>query len=77
MELVYSKETKEPLVPFGRDPQGIMGKIIGLLKERGFMTYSHENMFFICPPLIITEEQMKEEMAKVDEVLSLVDEKFI
>lgn len=77
VELVYSKETKEPLVPFGKDPQGTMGKIIGLLKERGFMTYSHENMFFICPPLIITEEQMKEEMVKVDEVLSIIDEKFI
>ena len=25
------------------------------------MTYSHENMFFICPPLIITEEQLVEE----------------
>ena len=50
-----------------------MGKIIGALKAKGFMTYSHENMIFVSPPLIITEEQIKEEMAKVDEVLSEVD----
>ena len=54
-----------------------MGKIIGKLKERGFMTYSHENMIFICPPLIITAEQLNEELDKLDEVLSIVDEQFI
>ena len=50
-----------------------MGKIIGALKAKGFMTYSHENMIFVSPPLIITEEQIREEMTKVDEVLSEVD----
>ena len=70
-------KTKEPLVSYGRDPEGIMGKVIGLLKERRFMTYSHENMVFICPPLIITEEQLKEELMKLDEVLSIVDETFL
>ena len=50
-----------------------MKKILGALKERGFMTYSHENMVFICPPLIITEEQITEELEKLDEVLTIVD----
>ncbi len=73
IELVKSKETKEPLVPYGKDPNGTMGKIIGMLKAKGFMTYSHENMIFVSPPLIITEEQIREEMVKVDEVLTEVD----
>lgn len=77
IELVKDKKTKEPMVPYGKDPDGIMGKIIGMLKERKFMTYSHENMILIAPPLIITEEQLVEELAKVDEVLKIVDEKFI
>ena len=47
------------------DPRGIMGQIVSMLKERKFMTYSHENMIFICPPLIITEEQLTEEMKKM------------
>ena len=51
-----------------------MKKLIGLLKEKGFMTYSHENMILISPPLIITPEQIREEMAKVDEVLFIADE---
>jgi taurine--2-oxoglutarate transaminase len=77
VELVKDKETREPIVPFGKDPEGIMGKILGMLKERGFMTFGHENMFLITPPLIITADQIREELAKVDEVLTIVDEKFI
>ena len=50
-----------------------MGKIIGMLKAKKFMTYSHENMIFVNPALIITEEQLREEMVKVDEVLTEVD----
>lgn len=77
VELVKDKAAKEPIVAYGKDPEGVMGKIIGLLKERRFMTYSHENMILICPPLIITEEQLKEELEKLEEVLSIVDKDFI
>lgn len=73
IELVKDKDTREPLVPYGKDPEGVMGKIIGALKANGFVTYSHENMIFVSPPLIITEEQIREEMAKVDEVLTDTD----
>jgi taurine--2-oxoglutarate transaminase len=73
IELVKNKKTKEPLVPYGKDPEGIMGKIIGNIKEKKFMTYSHENMVLITPPLIITECQLVEELGKLDEVLKMVD----
>ena len=58
---------------YGKDPAGIMKSIIGKLKEKGFMTYSHENMILICPPLIITPKQVKEEMKKVDEVIAEIN----
>lgn len=77
VELVKDKATKEALVPYGSDPEGIMGKILGKLKERKFMTYTHENMILVAPPLIITKEQILEELAKLDEVLSIVDKEFI
>ena len=74
VELVKDKKTREPLVPYGKDPEGIMGRLIGELKKRGFMTYSHENMIIIAPPLIITAEQVREELKKLDEVLYIADE---
>ena len=73
IELVKDKKTREPIVPYGRDPEGTMGKILGMLKKKRFMTFGHENMILVAPPLIITEEQLREEMVKMDEVLTEVD----
>ena len=50
-----------------------MPSIVGSLKQKGFLCYSHENMILIAPPLIITPEQVREELEKVGEVLSGVD----
>ena len=77
LELVKSSATKEPLVAYGKDPEGVMKKILGLLRARGFCTYSHENMVHVSPPLIITEEQMREEMVKLDEVCGIVQKEFV
>ena len=77
VELVKDRKTREPLVPWGQDPQGIMGAIVKELKCRGFFTYSHENVIIVAPPLIITEAQLDEELSKLDEVLTIVDEKYI
>jgi taurine--2-oxoglutarate transaminase len=73
VELVRNKATKEPLVAYGKDPEGTMKKILGELFKRGFTTYTHENMILVAPPLIITGEQLAEELAKLDEVLGIVD----
>jgi len=63
-----------PIVPYNEDPQGIMGKIIGMLKAEGFLTYSHENMVIVAPPLIITEEELRTAMKMMDKVLDAVDD---
>jgi len=62
-----------PLVPFNGDKEGLMGKILGLLKAEGFLTYSHENMIIVAPPLIITEQELKEGISMLDKVLDSVD----
>lgn len=74
VELVKDKTTREALVPYGKDPEKIMPRIIGLLKEKGFSTYHHENNIMIAPPLIINEEELREAMGIFDEVLGFVDE---
>lgn len=77
VELVKDKQTREALVPYGEDPDDVMKSILGMLKKRRFMTYTHENVIIVAPPLIITEQQIVEEMSKMDEVLSIVDKKYI
>jgi taurine--2-oxoglutarate transaminase len=73
IELVKNKKTKEPLVEYGQDPERIMPKIVGMLGEKGFYTYSHENSIIVAPPLIITDQELKDAMAIMDEVLNTVD----
>lgn len=73
VELVKSKQTREPLVPYGRDPENVMGGINKLLAAKGFMTYTHENVIIVAPPLIITDAQLTCELQKPDEVLAEVD----
>lgn len=73
VELVKSKETREALVPFNNDSEGLMNKIVGMLKVEGFSTYSHENMILVAPPLNITETELRDALAIMDKVLDSVD----
>jgi taurine--2-oxoglutarate transaminase len=67
VELVKSKETKEPL------DAATIAKIVGMLKKDGFATYSNENGIMIAPPLIITEEELRTAIDIFDKVLDSVD----
>lgn len=73
IELIKNTTTHEPLVAFNEDPDGLMNKIIGMLKTEGFATYAHENMLIVAPPLIITEKELRDAMKIMDKVLDSVD----
>ncbi len=73
IELVKDKKTREPLVPFGKDPEGLMKKIVKMLVDDGFWTYSNANNIIVAPPLTITEEELVEAMKIMDKVLDAVD----
>jgi taurine--2-oxoglutarate transaminase len=73
IELVKDKASREPLAPWGGDPEGRIAKIGAMLKAEGFVTYSHENMFIVAPPLIITEEELRDALGILDRVLDAAD----
>lgn len=73
VEFVKDKATKEPIVPVGKDPEGTMPKILGMLLAEGFYTYAYENMIHVSPPLIITEQEVKEALEKLDKVMDSID----
>jgi taurine--2-oxoglutarate transaminase len=74
VEFVKDKASREPLAPFNSDPEGRIARIGAMLKAEGFVTYSHENMFIVAPPLIITERELKDALHILDKVLDAVDE---
>ncbi len=77
VELMRDREKKIPLVPYGYDENKTMARIQGLLKERGFAAFGRENNINITPPLIITEEELRNAFKILDEVLTIVDNEFI
>ena len=76
LELVKSRETREPLVPFNGTGEAAK-PVTALAKaalERGLYLMTHWNVVMVCPPLTITREELDEGIAALDEALSVADE---
>lgn len=73
LELVKNRETKEPMNGWNKPVTEPMAKVAGKLKELGFSTFVRWDWVFCVPPLCITEAQIHEGLAMVDEALSLAD----
>ncbi len=76
LELVKSKQTREPLVPFNPSGPALApaNKLKAFLFERGLFTLVRWNTVFCNPPLCINEQQLREGLAIIDEGLYLLDE---
>jgi taurine--2-oxoglutarate transaminase len=75
LELVKNKKTKEPLSPYNA-----MGKaaansteILKRLMAGGLFTFVRWMFLFVVPPLCINEDQLREGLAIIDEVLDYAD----
>jgi taurine--2-oxoglutarate transaminase len=65
LEIVKSKETKEPI-----DPLTETGKF---LRANGLFTFVFHNLLFVVPPLCITEAQLDEGLAIIEQALEITD----
>ncbi|MEP6812800.1 MAG: aminotransferase class III-fold pyridoxal phosphate-dependent enzyme [Actinomycetota bacterium] len=78
LELVKSRSTREPLVPFngsGEDAAPV-ARLAKAALERGLYLMTHWNVIMVCPPLTITREELDEGIAILDDVLSIADEYY-
>lgn len=75
LELVKSKKTKEPLVPYNAMGQSgaITKEINKRLMAKGVYAPARWMLMFVAPPLSITEDQLREGLSATDEVLDWVD----
>jgi taurine--2-oxoglutarate transaminase len=72
LELVESRETMEPLSPYNVVNE-TMQAVNKALLERGLFTMIRFNGIMTNPPLCISEEQLEEGFAIVDEALEVAD----
>jgi len=76
LELVKDRKTKEPMTPWN----GSSPEITALKKyclDHGLFLYTHWHTVLIIPPLIITEEQLKEGFDILDKALDITDKSVI
>jgi taurine--2-oxoglutarate transaminase len=76
LELVKSRETREPLVPFNGsgDAARPVSALTGHALAQGLYLMTHWNIVMLCPPLTITREELEEGIAILGEALSVADE---
>ncbi len=65
-----------PLVPYGKDPAGVMADVMSLFYKNGLSTYHTQNMISVSPPLVITAEEIDEVFRRLEAVLAVLDEKY-
>ena len=75
VELVRDRETREPLVPYNAAGAAAapMNAFAGACKERGLWPMTHFNRTHVVPPCTITEDELREGLAMLDEALETAD----
>ncbi|HEY6047124.1 MAG TPA: aminotransferase class III-fold pyridoxal phosphate-dependent enzyme [Pyrinomonadaceae bacterium] len=72
VEIVRNRETLEPMAPFnGSAPE--MQELGKYFRKEGLYTLVRWNTFFANPPLCITEDELREAFAIIDEGLEITD----
>jgi taurine---2-oxoglutarate transaminase len=76
VELVRSRETREPLVPFNATGEAFapVARVAKAALERGLYLMTHWNVLMVVPPLTITREELDEGIGILDEALAIADE---
>ena len=75
IELVRDRAIREPLVPFnasGADAKP-MAEFAAACKAGGLWPFTHFNRTHVVPPCIISEDELREGLAVIDEALTVAD----
>jgi len=76
VELVRDRETREPLVPFNpsADQNAPMAAFAAACKAGGVWPFVHYNRTHICPPLVITADELSRGLDAIDAALTVTDQ---
>ncbi len=78
LELVRSRETHEPLVPFnasGAD-NAPMAEVIAACHAAGVWPITHYNRLHVTPPLVISDDDTRLGLSRLDEALTVADRSY-
>jgi taurine---2-oxoglutarate transaminase len=75
LEMVRSRETREPLVPFNAAGAAAapMAELTAACKQRGLWPFVHFNRLHVVPPCTTSADEIREGVAILDEALGVAD----
>lgn len=82
MELVKDRKTREMLVPYNangaasdpKDPAAApMNEVVATCKKNGVWPFAHFNCLCVAPPLVVTEDELKQGFEILDRTLAVAD----
>jgi len=75
IELVADRETREPIVPFNAAGPAAapMTEFVTACKQRGLWPFTHFNRTHVVPPITISDDDLREGLAIIDDALTVTD----
>ena len=72
IELVWDKETREPLAPYGGGSPEV-ASVVSALKEHGVVPFNNYHRLHVVPPINISEEDLETGLGVFEKVLTDLD----
>jgi len=72
LDLVTDRATREPLAPYGGTSPA-MTALVTEAKKRGLLPFTNFNRLHVVPPCTVSDAEVKDGLAILDEVFSVVD----
>jgi taurine--2-oxoglutarate transaminase len=76
LELVSDRATKEPLAPYGASSPA-MNEIIAACRSERLLIFANFNRLHVVPPCIITDEEARDGLARLDRALEAGDRYYV
>jgi len=76
LDLVTDRATREPLAPYGGSSTA-MAELLGAMKARGVLPFANFNRLHVVPPCTVSDEEVKEGLAVLDEAFSAIDKYYV
>ena len=71
MDLVSDRATRAPLAPYGASSPA-MNELVAACKKLGLMPFNNYNRMHICPPCNVSEEEVREGFAILDQAFATI-----
>ncbi|NBP92276.1 MAG: aspartate aminotransferase family protein [Actinobacteria bacterium] len=75
LDLVKNRKTREPIAPYG-GTSAAMNELVAGCKKRGLMPFTNYNRMHVVPPCNVSEVEVKEGLAIMDEVFTEISKHY-